>query len=151
MTRNPVQALFDWKVRGIRWIEIILLVVVAALVLSVYVAKAGAARESARISQLEREIAETRQRVRLLRAEAARLEQPARLEVLSRSAGLAPVEMKHQADESALDSLVPLPEPAPVAAAEPSPEAALADEAAAQAEASATAPAAAAPSEEPVR
>ena len=151
MTRNPVQALFDWKVRGIRWIEIILLVVVAALVLSVYVAKAGAARESARISQLEREIAETRQRVRLLRAEAARLEQPARMEVLSRSAGLAPVEMKHQADESALDSLVPLPEPAPVAAAEPSPEAALADEAAAQAEASATAPAAAAPSEEPVR
>ena len=93
MTRNPVQALFDWKVRGIRWIEIILLVVVAALVLTVYVAKAGAARESARISQLEREIAETRQRVRLLRAEAARLEQPARLEVLSRSAGLAPVEM----------------------------------------------------------
>lgn len=146
MTRNPVQALFDWKVRGIRWIEIILLVVVAALVLSVYVAKAGAARESARISQLEREIAETRQRVRLLRAEAARLEQPARLEVLSRSAGLAPVEMKHQADESALDSLVPLPEPAPVAAAEPSPEAAPADETAAQAEASATAPA-----EEPVR
>ena len=151
MTRNPVQALFDWKVRGIRWIEIILLVVVAALVLSVYVAKAGAARESARISQLEREIAETRQRVRLLRAEAARLEQPARMEVLSRSAGLAPVEMKHQADESALDSLVPLPEPAPVAAAEPSPEAALADEAAAQAEASATAPVGPAPAEEPVR
>lgn len=151
MTRNPVQALFDWKVRGIRWIEIILLVVVAALVLSVYVAKAGAARESARISQLEREIAETRQRVRLLRAEAARLEQPARLEVLSRSAGLAPVEMKHQADESALDSLVPLPEPAPVAAAEPSPEAAPADEAAAQAEASATAPVGPAPAEEPVR
>ncbi|MCA3698887.1 cell division protein [Brevundimonas sp.] len=151
MTRNPVQALFDWKVRGIRWIEIILLVVVAALVLSVYVAKAGAARESARISQLEREIAETRQRVRLLRAEAARLEQPARLEVLSRSAGLAPVEMKHQADESALDSLVPLPEPAPVAPAEPSSGAAPADAAAAQVEASATAPAAAAPAEEPVR
>lgn len=151
MTRNPVQALFDWKVRGIRWIEIILLVVVAALVLSVYVAKAGAARESARISQLEREIAETRQRVRLLRAEAARLEQPARLEVLSRSAGLAPVEMKHQADESALDSLVPLPEPAPVAAAEPSSEAVSADAAVAEAEASATAPAAAAPAEEPVR
>ena len=25
MTRNPVQTLFDWKVRGVRWIEIILL------------------------------------------------------------------------------------------------------------------------------
>lgn len=116
MTRNPVQTLFDWKVRGVRWIEIILLVVVAALILGVYVAKAGAARESARISQLEREIAETRQRVRLLRAEAARLEQPGRLEVLSRSAGLAPVEMERQADESALDGLVPIPEPAQVVA-----------------------------------
>jgi hypothetical protein len=116
MTRNPVQTLFDWKVRGVRWIEIILLVIVVALVLSVYVAKAGAARESARISQLEREIAETRQRVRLLRAEAARLEQPGRLEVLSRSAGLAPVEMERQADESALDRLVPIPESSPVAA-----------------------------------
>lgn len=151
MTRNPVQALFDWKVRGVRWIEIILLVVVAALVLSVYVAKAGAARESVRISQLEREIAETRQRVRLLRAEAARLEQPARLEVLSRSAGLAPVEMKHQADESALDSLVPLPEPAPVAAAEPSPEAASANVASAEIGGPVVVPATTAPAEESVR
>lgn len=151
MTRNPIQALFDWKVRGVRWIEIILLVVVAALVLSVYVAKAGAARESVRISQLEREIAETRQRVRLLRAEAARLEQPARLEVLSRSAGLAPVEMKHQADESALDSLVPLPEPAPVPAAEPSPEAASADVASAEIGGPVVVPATTAPAEESVR
>jgi hypothetical protein len=116
MTRNPVQALFEWKVRGIRWIEIILAVVVVALVLGVYVAKAAAARESAQIAQLEREIAETRQRVRLLRAEAARLEQPGRLEMLSRTAGLAPVEMERQADASALDRLVPIPEPVPVAA-----------------------------------
>ena len=115
MTRNPVQALFEWKVRGVRWIEIILLVVVAALILGVYVAKAAAARESAQIAQLEREIAETRQRVRLLRAEAARLEQPGRLETLSRTAGLAPVAMERQADESALATLRPQPEPIPVA------------------------------------
>ncbi|KPF78923.1 cell division protein [Brevundimonas sp. AAP58] len=115
MTRNPVQALFDWKVRGVRWIEIILAVVVVALVLGVYVAKAAAARESAQIAQLEREIAETTQRVRLLRAEAARLEQPGRLETLSRTAGLAPVEMERQADASALDRLVPLRAPAPIA------------------------------------
>jgi hypothetical protein len=115
MTRNPVQALFEWKVRGIRWIEIILAVVVVALVLGVYVAKAAAARESARIAQLEREIAETRQRVRLLRAEAARLEQPGRLETLSRTAGLAPVDMERQADESALATLKPQPEPVPAA------------------------------------
>lgn len=114
MTRNPVQALFEWKVRGVRWIEIILLVVVAALILGVYVAKAAAARESAQIAQLEREIAETRQRVRLLRAEAARLEQPGRLETLSRTAGLGPVDMERQADESALATLKPQPEPVAV-------------------------------------
>lgn len=116
MTRNPIQRLFDWKVRGIRWIEIIGVLLVAAMIFSVYVAKAAAARESAEIGRLEREIAETRQRVRLLRAEAARLEQPARLEVLSRGAGLAPVDMDRQADETALAALKPAPQPVPVVA-----------------------------------
>ncbi len=126
MTRNPVQTLFDWKVRGVRWVEIILAVVVVALVLGVYVAKAAAARESAQIAQLEREIAETTQRVRLLRAEAARLEQPGRLETLSRTAGLAPVEMERQADASALDRLVPIPEPVPVSGPAEAPAASVA-------------------------
>ncbi len=96
MTRNPVQRLFDWKIRGIRWIEIIGVMCVAAMVFSVYVAKAAAARESAAIGQLERQIAENTQRVRLLRAEAARLEQPGRLETLSRGAALAPVKAERQ-------------------------------------------------------
>lgn len=117
MTRNPVQALFDWKVRGIRWIEIIGFVVVGALVFSVYIAKAAAARESAEIGRLERDIAETGQRVRLLRAEAARLEQPGRLEALSRGAGLAPVAAARQADEAQLTNLKPAPVPAPAAPA----------------------------------
>jgi hypothetical protein len=148
MTRNPVQALFEWKVRGVRWIEIILLVVVAALILGVYVAKAAAARESAQIAQLEREIAETRQRVRLLRAEAARLEQPGRLETLSRTAGLAPVDIERQADESALATLKPQPEPVPVAPVAADAEAA----APTAAPAAPTQPApASAPAEEPVR
>ena len=73
MTRNPVQRLFDWKIRGIRWIEIIGVACVGLMILFVYVAKAGAARESARIGELEREIDQNRQRVRLLRAEAALL------------------------------------------------------------------------------
>jgi len=111
MTRNPVQTLFDWKVRGIRWIEIIGFVVVGALVFSVYIAKAAAARESAEIGRLERDIAATGQRVRLLRAEAARLEQPGRLEVLSRGAGLAPVAATRQADEAQLTELKPAPVP----------------------------------------
>jgi len=111
MTRNPVQRLFGWKIRSVRWIEVIGLVCVGAMVFSVYVAKAAAARESVAIGQLEREIAENRQRVRLLRAEAARLEQPGRLEGLSRAAGLGPVGMNRQADESALAGLKPVSVP----------------------------------------
>ena len=115
MIRTSVQRLFDWKIRGIRWIEIIGVVCVAAMVFSVYVAKAAAARESATIGQLERQIAENAQRVRLLRAEAARLEQPGRLEVLSRGAGLEPINAKHQAELAELPELQPRPEPKPVA------------------------------------
>lgn len=114
---RPLQRLFSWKVRGIRWVEIIGVVLVGVMILSVYVAKAGAARESARISDLERQISENGERVRLLRAEVARLEQPGRLEALSRSAGLGPVEMKRQADEAALPTLAPIPEPRPVVVA----------------------------------
>jgi len=129
MTRNPVQRLFDWKVRGIRWIEIIGVVCVAVLVLSVYVAKAGAARESARIGELENQISQNRQRVRLLRAEASRLESPDRLEALSRAVGLAPVDVHRQATEAQLAELEPAAAPsAPVAtptvAAAPEPGAA---------------------------
>lgn len=112
---NPVQRLFDWKIRGVRWIEIIGVACVALMILFVYVAKAAAARESTRIGELEREIETTHQRVRLLRAETARLEQPGRLEALSRDIGLAPLDSQRQADEAALTDLAPDPaaQPAP--------------------------------------
>lgn len=106
--------LFAWKIRGIRWIEIIGVLLVAAMVFSVYLAKAAAARESARISDLERQISDNGQRVRLLRAEVARLEQPNRLEALSRGAGLGPVDVRRQTRAENLDSLAPIPEPRPV-------------------------------------
>ena len=110
----PVKRLFDWKVRGVRCVEIIGVVCVAALVFSVYIAKAAAARESAEISRIEGDIRENRERVRLLRAEATRLEQPARLEALSREIGLGPVDVKKQAVEAGLPAIAP---PPPVAAA----------------------------------
>ena len=103
--------LFAWKVRGVRWIEIIGVLLVAAMVLSVYVAKAAAARESARISDLERQISDNGQRVRLLRAEVARLERPTRLEALSRGAGLGPVDVHRQATAENLPNLAPIPGP----------------------------------------
>jgi len=106
--------LYSWKIRGVRWVEIIGVLLVAAMVFSVYVAKAGAARESARISDLERQISDNGQRVRLLRAEVARLEQPNRLESLSRDVGLGPVDVHRQATVDSLASLAPIPEPRPV-------------------------------------
>nr|WP_312446237.1 cell division protein [Brevundimonas naejangsanensis] len=121
----PVQRLFEWKVRGVRCVEIIGVACVLALVFSVYIAKAAAARESAEISRIERDIRENRQRVRLLRAEVTRLEQPARLEALSREIGLGPVDVKKQAGEATLPEIAPPPEKpaeqapaAPAAAAE---------------------------------
>lgn len=104
-SRNALQRLFDWKIRGVRWIEIIGVTLVAVMIVSVYAAKAAAARESSRIAELERDIRENRQRVRLLRAEVARLEQPARLENLSRQIGMAPVDVRRQADEAQLPHL----------------------------------------------
>lgn len=103
----PVKRLFDWKVRGVRCVEIIGVVCVAALVFSVYIAKAAAARESAEITRIEGDIVESRQRVRLLRAEATRLEQPARLEALSREIGLGPVDVRRQAVEAGLPAIAP--------------------------------------------
>ena len=111
---RALKRVFDWKVRGVRWIEIIGLMLVAAMIFSVYLAKAAAASESARIASLERQITQNGQRVRLLRAEVARLEQPGRLEALSRSAGLGPVDVHRQATVDSLPERAPIPEPAPV-------------------------------------
>ncbi|MBL0946886.1 cell division protein [Brevundimonas sp.] len=88
---TALKRLFDWKVRGIRWVEIFGILCVAAMLLSVYLTKAAAARQTTRIAQLEREIDQSSLRVRMLRAEVARLESPARLEALSRQAGLVPI------------------------------------------------------------
>ena len=122
--KNPLQRLFDWKVRGVRWVELIGVALVAVMIMSVYVAKAAAARESARIAELERDIRENGQRVRLLKAEAARLEQPARLEALSRQMGLGPVDVHKQADADDLPELKVEATPAAAPARAPGPAAA---------------------------
>jgi len=111
---GALKRIFDWKVRGVRWVEIIGLMLVAAMIFSVYLAKAAAASESARIASLERQITQNGQRVRLLRAEVARLEQPGRLEALSRGAGLGPIDVHRQATEASLPELAPIPDPEPV-------------------------------------
>ena len=127
---QTLKRVFDLKVRGIRWVEIIGLMLVAAMIFSVYLAKAAAADESARIASLERQITQNGQRVRLLRAEAARLEQPGRLEALSRGAGLGPVDVHRQATEASLPDLAPIPDPEPVVIVAPTVPTAPADAAA---------------------
>lgn len=113
-----VKAIFDWRVRGVRGVNAIGFALVAAMVFSVYLAKADAAGESARIAEMERDIRVNGERVRMLRAQVARLESPVRLEALSRQAGLAPVDARHQADEDDLARLAP-PSAAAQAAAPP--------------------------------
>jgi len=115
-TPAVVRRLFDWKIRGIRWIEIIGVVCVGAMLCSVYLVKAGAQREAMRIAELEAEIAQDRQRVRLLRAEAARLESPARLDALSKGLGLAPIDADQRVEETELDEVESAPVPVPVVA-----------------------------------
>ncbi|WP_293825397.1 cell division protein [uncultured Brevundimonas sp.] len=130
-SRTALQRLFDWKVRGVRWVEIIGVALVAIMIVSVYAAKAAAARESSRIAQLEQDIRENGQRVRLLRAEVARLEQPARLEALSRQIGMAPVDIHRQAGEDQLTALKPAADAKPAAApAAPPAASAISDDAA---------------------
>ena len=130
-SRSVLQRLFDWKVRGVRWVEIIGVALVAIMIVSVYAAKAAAARESSRIAQLEQDIRENGQRVRLLRAEVARLEQPARLEALSRQIGMAPVDIHRQAGEDQLTALKPAADAKPAAApAAPPAASAISDDAA---------------------
>ena len=111
-----IRRLFDWKIRGVRWIEIIGVVCVGAMLCSVYLVKAGAQKQTTRIAELEADIAADRQRVRLLRAEAAKLESPARLDALSKGLGLTPIDADQRVDEAELDEME-APAPAPAAAA----------------------------------
>jgi hypothetical protein len=120
---TALRSVFDWKVRGFRVVEIIGVAILAAIIVSVYFAKAQAARQSAEIDGLQRAIGHERQRVRLLTTEAARLEEPGRLEALSRHAGLEPVSVEQRTDLDGLDALIGDEQAEPAPAPAPAPEA----------------------------
>ena len=97
--------LFARRLRGFRLVDLLALGCLLILATGVYLAKAGAGREAASIAEVDKQIvAETRQ-VRLLRAELAHLEQPARLERLSAYLGLQPAPASHEATAAALPDL----------------------------------------------
>ncbi|QLQ13763.1 MAG: cell division protein [Brevundimonas sp.] len=103
--RNPVQRLFDVRLRGFRMVELVAAIVLVATIGFVYIAKTGAAEQADQIAQLESEVRVNQQRVRLLRAEVASLERPERIEALSEAAGLSPVTPDRQTAEARLGEL----------------------------------------------
>lgn len=112
MTRRMV----DKRLRGVRLIELAALACLGALILWVYLAKAAGADERARIQRVERDIAHEQARIRLLAAEAARLERPERLERLSVAyLRMTPSDPAREADAAALPALAgePAAEAAP--------------------------------------
>jgi cell division protein FtsL len=100
-------SLFSRKVRGFRLVDVVAAGLLVALILGVYLAKTVAGRERTEIASVEKQIAGERARIRLLQAEVAHLEQPARIEALSTQyLGMAPIEAKHETTPESLRDIV---------------------------------------------
>jgi hypothetical protein len=120
-----MKSLFDHRVRGFRIVELGGLCVLMALVLTVYLSKAGAGGERADIDRVQQQIADEQTRIRLLTAEVSSLEQPERLTALSaRYLDMQPVPAKHEVGPDALPDIaliekVKTPPAAPTPGAQP--------------------------------
>ena len=91
------------RIRGFRVVDVAALVVCLTLALTVYAFKTSAGAERTDISDIETQIRDQSQQVRLLRAEIAHLESPDRLERLAgQYAGQAPVSAKQEVTPDAL-------------------------------------------------
>ncbi|CAN7430341.1 cell division protein [Phenylobacterium sp. LjRoot219] len=96
-------SLLDRRVRGFRLVDLVAAGLLVVLVFGVYLAKTMAGRERVEIARVERQIREEKARIRLLQAEVAHLEEPARLEHLSVAyLGLAPVSIKRDVNADGL-------------------------------------------------
>jgi len=115
-------SLLDRRVRGFRLVDLVAAGLLVLLILGVYLAKTMAGRERAEIATVERQIGEEKARIRLLQAEVAHLEEPARLERLSEAyLGMAPVSIKREVGAESLSAVARVPV-APSAAASPAVE-----------------------------
>ena len=101
-----IGGLFKHRVRGFRVIELGAFALVVVLAFGVYLAKTQAGREWAKIATKERQIAQEKRRIKLLRAEVAHLEQPQRLEQLSAHLGLQAVDGTREARPETLRDIV---------------------------------------------
>ena len=102
------------RVRGFRVFDLAAMVVFLSLALTVYAFKTSAGAERTDISDVESQIRDETQQVRLLRAEIAHLESPDRLERLARPfAGQAPITAKQEIAPEALAQVAAPRKPAP--------------------------------------
>jgi hypothetical protein len=102
---NGFAAFLGRSLRGMRLIEFGALMVLLAMVLGVYLAKAAAGRERGDITAVQTQIEDESKRLRLLQAEVAHLEEPQRLERLSVALGLVPTGAKRQGSPEELDQI----------------------------------------------
>ena len=91
--------------RGVRLVEFGAVIVLLAMATGVYLAKASAGRERADITQVQTQIDDENKRLRLLQAEVAHLEEPARLASLSTQIGLQPTSEKHEGSPEQLGDI----------------------------------------------
>jgi len=114
-----IGALFNHRTRGFRTINLVGMALLIAMALTVNLAKTYAGRERAQIDRIDRRIGAEQQRIRLLQAEVAHLEQPNRLEKLSRETlGMAPTTSKQEVSVAALPQAAGQPvEPVRIATA----------------------------------
>lgn len=109
-----VSRMFDRRLRGFRVVNVVAAVVLAVLMVGLYLAKTRAARDSAAITRIERQMAGEKNRIRMLQAEAARLEKPERIERLATQyLAMAPATAAREAAPEALAQLASGPRHAP--------------------------------------
>ena len=111
-------ALFTRRVRGVRLVNVWGLGVLLVLVVGLYLVKTFASGERADIASTEMQIADEQRKIRLLHAELAYLEQPARIERLSQQyLGMQPASGKHETSVESLEQIAHAAPPAAKAAA----------------------------------
>jgi hypothetical protein len=117
-----ISALFARRVRGVRLVNLWFAGLLLVLVVTLYLLKTFAGGERADIASTEVQITDEQRKIRLLHAELAYLEQPARIEHLSEQyLGMKPASGKHETTVDGLGQIVRPPPPAVPAAAPATP------------------------------
>jgi cell division protein FtsL len=108
--------LFTHRIRGFRTLNIVFAAILLVLAIGVNLAKTVAGRERNEIGRVENDIGKEKARIRMLEAEVAHLEQPERLERLSRAyLAMAPVTARQEATTETLAEVAGrAPRPRPV-------------------------------------